>query len=289
VICFIRRHKNILATLALAALIPLIGFWWYRHRYPYGHSHCCILAVMFALEQYADDHDGFYPAGEANPEASLSLLHYGNYELGAEALRGKIVPVEIVEQIFDAGRLLGPESCGWHYVEGLTQNDDRRIAILWDKVGLGHNGERHGDGGREVLFVGGERRWIARADWAAFMQEQEELLANRDELSKTAGNVLVAKVKLPTGEVVDRFDSPYEIEEHHVSEGLTVDGRCRSGPRLTPRCLQWKGKHLLPSEGVKTFVLAFPEKRLRSKPVSVKAHNARASPNAIIFEMETAK
>jgi hypothetical protein len=38
---------------------------------------------MFALDEYARDHNGAYPAGEESPEASLSLLYpeYANAEL----------------------------------------------------------------------------------------------------------------------------------------------------------------------------------------------------------------
>ena len=34
----------------------------------------------------------------------------------------------------------------------LWLDDDRRLALCWDKVGLGHNGERLPDGGHTVLF-----------------------------------------------------------------------------------------------------------------------------------------
>src|SRR5262245_19376168 len=132
----------------VAGLVVLLalGYGFDRYRYPYGWSHCCDKQLMFALHWYAEHHGGAYPAGEATPEASLSLLYpeYAN----AELLRGKTVPVEEVKDRLERGERLTPETCGWHYVEGLTLNDNRRIAILWDKAGLGHNGERNSDGGR---------------------------------------------------------------------------------------------------------------------------------------------
>jgi hypothetical protein len=134
---------------------------------------------MIALEQYADDHGGRYPTGQPSPEACLSLLHDAPYDVSAEVLRGKSVPVEVVQSILDRGGRLGPDTCGWHYVAGLTQNDDRRLAILWDKVGLGHFGERFGNGSREVLFVGGDIRLIPEAEWSRFLEEQKELFAQR--------------------------------------------------------------------------------------------------------------
>jgi hypothetical protein len=76
--------------------------------------------------------------GGGTPEGSLSLL-FSNY-VDAYTLRGKTVPLNVTEEGLETGKL-GPDSCGWHYVEGLTDTDDPQIAILWDKVGLGHNGE----------------------------------------------------------------------------------------------------------------------------------------------------
>jgi hypothetical protein len=100
---------------------------------------------MFALHQYAEDHGGAYPAGEATPEASLSLLYpkYANEYV----LQGKTVPLDVVKVTLERGSRLGPDTCGWHYVEGLRLDDDPRLALCWDKVGLGHNGERLPDGG----------------------------------------------------------------------------------------------------------------------------------------------
>ena len=38
---------------------------WHRYRYPYGSSHCCLRMMVMALDQYAYDNDGRYPAGRA--------------------------------------------------------------------------------------------------------------------------------------------------------------------------------------------------------------------------------
>ncbi|MBV9122384.1 MAG: hypothetical protein JO112_03350, partial [Planctomycetes bacterium] len=184
------------------------------------------------------------------------------------------------------GGRLGPDSCGWHYVAGLTQNDDRRLAILWDKVGLGHFGENWG-GAREVVFVGRNLQVIQGADWPRFLEEQQQLLAQRDELAIRGGPVLVATVKLPTGKLVDQLDNPFEMEEEYVSPTTSTKGKARSGSALQPSDLKWKGVDLVPTElGTKTWILSFPEKKLRSKPVKVKVENGRATPRAIVFDME---
>jgi hypothetical protein len=145
--------------------------------YPYGPSHCCLKGVGLALLTYAKENGGHYPAGAGSPEASLSLL-YRKGSLDAETLRGKTVPVEKVQRILERGELLGPDSCGWHYVEGLTTSDDGRLALVWDKVGLGHNGEDL-QGGHSVWFLGCSEEVVPAADWLDFLKHQQELMAAR--------------------------------------------------------------------------------------------------------------
>jgi hypothetical protein len=173
-----RWSKRALVVVLVIGVMGALSYGYYRQRFPYGWSHCCDKCLMFALHQYAEDHDGAYPAGEDTPEASLSLLYpkYAN----AELLRGKTVPVSVVKERLEQGQRLTPETCGWHYVEGLTLKDDRRLGILWDKVGLGHNGERISDGGRTVLRVNLGYEYIPGSEWERFLEEQKQLLAGRE-------------------------------------------------------------------------------------------------------------
>jgi hypothetical protein len=168
------------ALVLLAVAGGLAGGAWlyYRWTFPYGYSHSCDKILMFALHQYAEVHGGAYPAGEASPEASLSML-YPKYA-DEEVLRGKTAPYEVVKAILQRGGRLSPETCGWHYVEGLRLDDDPRLALCWDKVGLGHNGQRLPDGGRMVLLVNLGYEHVEGAKWEAFLQEQEKLLAKRN-------------------------------------------------------------------------------------------------------------
>jgi hypothetical protein len=159
-------------AIAVLAAILAAGRAWYQSRYPYGWSHCCDRLLMFALDDYARAHGGQFPAGEASPEASLSRL-YPKYA-DANLLRGKTVPEEVVKRVLSNGGRLGPDTCGWHYVEGLTLHDDRRLALFWDKAGLGHNGEVL-PSGHIVCFVGYDIRYIPASEWAAFLAEQERL------------------------------------------------------------------------------------------------------------------
>lgn len=149
----------------------------YKYWYPFGMSHCCSKCLYISLLEYAQDHGGKYPSGEATPEASLSLL-YPKYA-DANSLRGKTVPLEVVENLLKQGKRLTPETCGWHYVQGLDLKDNYNLAILWDKVGLDHNGGRLKNGGHEVLFLHGACQYIPASEWEDFLKQQKDFLADR--------------------------------------------------------------------------------------------------------------
>ena len=98
----------------------------------------------------------------------------------ADVLRSKTVALEVVQATLDRGERLGPDTCGWHYVEGLRKDDDHRLALFWDKLGLGHNGERL-PGGHWVCFVRLGIEYVPQSQWEAFLVEQELL---RSELKR---------------------------------------------------------------------------------------------------------
>ena len=89
-----------------------------------------------------------------------------------------MVPESVVRARLEGGDLLTPETCGWHYVEGRRKDDNPRLALFWDKVGLGHFGERL-SGGHFVCFVSGPGsiEYISGERWDQFLAEQEQLRA----------------------------------------------------------------------------------------------------------------
>ncbi len=182
-----KARRHLLLVVILTSAVGLSIYRMVKHQkveYPYGVSHCCIDAMELALNLYAQDHGGAYPAGESSPEASLSLLCKSNYT-DAGTIRGMTVPESSVRGILERGGLLGPQNCGWQYVEGLTPADDPRMALLYCKEPLGHNGQRTKDGGRQVLFAGnGGIQWISGDQWPSFLSEQRELLRSRNENRK---------------------------------------------------------------------------------------------------------
>ena len=273
-----RAKKVFFYVLTFLASAVVLEQFWYHHTYPYGWSHCCDIRLGMSLQQYAQDHGGRFPTGEDSPEASLSLL-YSNYT-DAYMLRGKTVPLKTVEQAIATKGKLGPESCGWHYVEGLTLSDDNHIAIVWDKVGLGHNGQRMKGGGHSVIFVDGARNFISEAAWPQFLRDQEELLAHRSQEAKEALPGLIATIRLPTGEMLTNCND-YELTTSAKADTFSIGSSTESGSHLD---LEWY--RVIPDEGEMTWVLTLPGEKLRSKPVIFTVKNGRASPPSIVFEME---
>jgi hypothetical protein len=269
-------------VLCLVAVAMLAGGVWsaYSWYFPYGQSHCCDKQLRFSLENYADQHGGRYPSGEKTPEASLSLLipDYSN----AHVLRGKTVPLETVENVLSSGRRLDPDSCGWHYVEGLTKSDDGRIAIFWDKVGLGHNGQRLLEGGHSVYFLNYDHRVVSADEWPQFLEEQAKLIASRNEQAKSGQPALIAIIRLPSGKIVDHFEGNWRLETRKQFKDGSSQGE-QSGSGLGQSELRWY--HL--ADGRITYVLTLVEKGWRSEPVTVEVRNGKANPSSITFDMET--
>ncbi len=161
----------------LVLALALAAWGWWRYTFPYGYSHSCSKALGMSLRIYADERSGWLPHGLATPEASLSLLVTNDPTI-QQLLRGKNVPQKVVDETLARDRFLGPESCGWHYVEGLRESDDPEIAVLWDKVtGLWHNGNRKGWVMHEVVLLDGSMQFVSREKWPDFVQRQRQLLA----------------------------------------------------------------------------------------------------------------
>jgi hypothetical protein len=190
-----RRHTKKL-IIVIGVILSLVGggYAWHRYYFPYGQSHCCDLILWFELRHYAEEHKGWFPKGESSPESSLSLLFREGY-VNAYLLRGKTVPLEVVQPILARGDLLTPDTCGWHYVEGLRMDDDPRIALLWDKAGLSHSGQRLSSW-RWVTLIDGTRQSVELAKWDEFLAEQEILLFESNRKRKNAlGNREEKKTK----------------------------------------------------------------------------------------------
>ncbi len=229
-----------------------------------------------ALHFYAMDHEGKYPSGGKTPEASLAMLFPEYAE--ADVLRGKTVRLRTTEQMLKKQKTLTPESCGWHYVKGFTENDDPTLAVAWDKVGLGHFGQRLRSGGHEVIYVDGSANVVSGPEWPGFLERQKQLLEKRTPQEKMEIPALTAELKLPDGTIVDHYDGAYILREDFFPTGSSS----RVGPTLARFNLRW---YRIDAETI-TRTLTLPSARLRSKPVKVEFQNDKPTTIAIIFEME---
>ena len=164
-------------TAVVGGLIALGPVWLYQRKYPFGREHCCDKQLGIALLNYAEANGGKFPTGGATPEASLSLL-YPEY-LPAGVLRGKRHPEDLARQLLKSGKPLTQETCGWHYVDGLTlpESNGSRIAIFWDKVGSDHFSGTLAEGGHSVTFMDAHGQVIREAEWPRFIAEQEKTWA----------------------------------------------------------------------------------------------------------------
>lgn len=268
-----KRHmwpKLLVGAVIILVAIGASLFRYVKWKYPYGMSHCCIKGMGTALHSYAMEHNGRFPSGGDTPEASLSLLN-SNYT-DAEWLRGKTVSLEVAQTALAKGGKLGPGSCGWHYVEGLTESDEPEIAILWDKIGLDHHGGRVKGGGHEVAFVDGSSQFVPGGKWPQFLEKQAQLLARRDEKAKLGLPALTGKIRFPDGTEVSEYNGLYTLYQGSGSE---------SSNRIK---LEWM--RFYAPDGPCSLTLELTGKHLRSKPVTVQVASGRVTPDTIIFEMQ---
>ncbi len=256
------------------------GYGWYRYTYPYGCKHACLECLGLSLLEYAERHNGHFPTGGGCPEASLSLLYRDNADIGAIVLSGKTKSTEAAQKLLERGELLGPDTCDWHYVEGLTLCDDPRLALVWDNVGLGHNGERLPAGGHSIWRVGPGQEVIPESEWPEFLEEQERLMATRTEAAKKGLPALTAKVRLPSGEIVDHYDAAYTMAESWSGEIAGSIG----GAALDKSRLIWPHMH---HNGTLTLSLSF--NGWISKPVNIDVSQGKATPDTVVIEMQAEK
>jgi hypothetical protein len=260
---------------------------YYRATYPYGGSHCCILVMRSALQQYAEENGGKFPAGQTSPEASLSLLYKSNY-IDAYTLRGMTVPEKKVRRILEGGGLFGPDSCGWHYVPGLTRADDSGIAILWCKEALGHNGQKTRDGGREIVFLGNGVQWISGNDWPAFLEQQEQLLQHRTAAATNGAPLVTSVIELPDGTLTNRLDGNCVVQEQ--STGPDSSGSSTSsGTGLSPSELAWYQAPLKNGTVTRTLSCSSLISKLISDPVTVTFTNGVPDVTNVIFKMRSSQ
>ena len=191
------------------------------------------------------------------------------------------VPLDTTRRILESGQLLDAKSCGWHYVEGLTKSDDPRLALLWCKEALQHNGSRGKSGSREVLTVDGFRTSISAAKWPEFLENQKQLLENRSASEINAEPLVRAVVELPDLTRIERVEGDYVMDHSSHSENSSGNGS-QSGSSLEVTDLTWYRAPV--QDGSETRTLKFSN--MISDPVTVNFINGVPDVREVVFRMK---
>jgi hypothetical protein len=270
-------------TLAVVVGAFVAGWTYYERTYPYGWSHCCIIQMMMGFKMYANDNGGRYPAGEATAEASLGLLLRSNY-VDPDTLRGMTVPLETVRRRLEEHKPLDADSCGWQYIEGLTEADDPEIAMLYCKQALGHNGQRTKDGGRQVVFVDTEIRWVSGQEWPSFLEKQRQRLSKRTEPEKAGQLVVDAVIELPDGTRINTENGPYTLRQQEKDINGYTDDRTESGKAVVHELGWFQVPVRIDFTGSVVRTLSFSN--LVSDPVTVNFILGRPDCTNVVFKMK---
>jgi len=173
-----RLKGFLLGTLAVLAFLVSYTLVWSHLNFPYGATHACSKVVSADLQIFAEENGHWYPHGESTPEASLGLLYTNDIQGSSYMLAGKTLSKKVVQAKLKQYGKISPETCDWHYVEGLRDDDDPQIILVWDKaVGLSHNGQREDGLMHEVIYVGGFSSFINKEHWPLLMAEEKKKLA----------------------------------------------------------------------------------------------------------------
>lgn len=144
----------------------------------WGHTHCIPQAGL-ALRTYATEHDGAFPTHTNGYGDALLLLTNlaGLYSLTGPGYSESVF-LEAARTVSDVPE----QQCGRVYIQGLREDSDSEIVILFDKLPSPGGDHCHFPRrlwaalSREVLFVGGDFRVVRESNWPVFARKQIALL-----------------------------------------------------------------------------------------------------------------
>jgi len=159
-----RKGRIILSAFLVVGLVA--GFAWVWNRAPErrwgcfsnneAFCHNCSSFLNWAIQLYADDHDGWYPQGRASPLDSLVTL-IGDYDLRIEQLTCHAFAGDL-QRYFQEHDAISPEFCCYRYNQGLRKEDpDDLIVLYYFKPTVW---ESHSKKGRQL-----GRQILTPADW----------------------------------------------------------------------------------------------------------------------------
>jgi hypothetical protein len=176
------RRVFLWGLFALGGLFVAIAVW-RKISFPYGHREAFLRTVDSDLQNYASDHDGWFPNADDSYNALAKL--YPGYSGAGYELAGLSGNIQAVTNALQAGHSISTLT-SWVFVPGLRRDDDPRIAILWESTpGLSPDGKLASWGNRPVLLLSLDITNIPEADWKSFLKQQE-LLRNEVQTKRTA-------------------------------------------------------------------------------------------------------
>jgi hypothetical protein len=191
-----RRWGGILLAFVALSLLGLAYVRTHPLVFLQAHAHCIKWAGL-SLHQYADQHEGRFPAHPKGYGNALLLMDEDCFQ----ALTGPGYDAAVLRDAKRAGADLPEEACGRVYIQGLRTKSNSEIAILFDKLPTPGGDHCHLPNrlwaplGREVCFVDSHMAFISETNWPQFVQRQVELLAEEGFDRQEAERLFASKPK----------------------------------------------------------------------------------------------
>lgn len=167
--------KWLLGAIIAVSFLTFAGALVWKALFPHGRRCCAAQVVRMALAAYANDHQGWFPNSTNGPAAALQSL-YPDYSPTGTDLAGISGDIPATVEALRTGRPLDDTLTSWRYLAGLRDDDDPKLALLWEaKSGLNADGRRNLNATRVVILVSGRVVDVAEMDWPKFLEEQEIL------------------------------------------------------------------------------------------------------------------
>ena len=145
----------------------LVGRTMWRRAYPYGHRPAFLPRMVIALLAYAQDQNGWFPAGRDAPLESLRMI-----SCDPEALAGISGDIMALRYRLESDEILDSSVSSWQYFPGFRDGDP--VAIIWERQpGIRFDGRCVEAGSHAVGFADGHLRQVYAAEWSTFVAEQE--------------------------------------------------------------------------------------------------------------------
>jgi hypothetical protein len=164
--------KRLIVGIAAVSVLTLILVF-VRIRLPFGHREAFMRSMDSVLQNYAVDHSGWFPDGKNSHDALVHLFpDYCPFGLELAGLSGDIQKLTNALQMGESISNL----TSWVYVPGLREDDDSRLAILWEsRPGLSAGGRLVSGGQRPVLLLNRDITNVPAVHWEDFLKQQELL------------------------------------------------------------------------------------------------------------------